>query len=184
MHQHIVHDPAAAEYSGVLDAVWADWEPWLRRCERLLQHAHSDFGWDEAEEVLRRAQYRAHTAAEFTDGLAPPHSAFEAHIRMVAFFNHARETLGALAVRMELDELDEQTIELGMRALDSTRIAYHNARNSSVMVVPFTQHMHPLPMVPAQPKKDLSVLIWSMVGICTILFALLMFELFLLTPEG
>lgn len=183
MHQHMIHDPAAAEYSGVLDAVWSDWEPWLGRCERLLRNAHGDYGWDEAEEVLRRAQYRSHTAAEFTDGLTPPHAAFEAHTHLVTYFNHAREVLGALAARMEMDELDEQSIEHGLRALDHTRQAYHHARNASVMVVPFTQHLQPLPMAPTYKKNDMALWIWGMVGVCAVLFTLLMFELFMLTPE-
>jgi hypothetical protein len=189
MSQHIVHDPTSAEYSGGLDMVWQQWEPALRRAERMLrggtdafEYHHDEAGGGESIEFLRRCQYRAHTAAEFASGLRPPLAAVDAHEYLVASLEASRDTLGVLAVRAELDELDEQVAEIGLHAVSSTRDAFSGARNSSIAAFRFTETIEPI-YVRATPieSRGMGIVLWGLVAVCAVLFAVLLFEVFLLS---
>lgn len=187
MRQHIVQDTTTAEYAGGLESVWAQWEPSLREVERLLHAgtARYDAPGDGLAELLRRAQYRAHTAGEFASGLRPPLAAVDAHECLIATLDNCRDTLGVLAVRAELDELDEHTAEIGLHAISSTRDAFQSARSSSAAAYRFTTDMQPM-YVQHDPVHHgsgaLNVLLWTMVASCALLFTVLLFEVFLLTP--
>jgi hypothetical protein len=45
-----------------------------------------------------------------------------------------RDVLGVLAIRAELDELDDDAIEIGLHAIDVTRDAFRGARSSAALV--------------------------------------------------
>lgn len=187
MKQHIVHDPTTAEYAVGLEAVWSQWEPSLRETERLLHAgpARHDSHGEALAERLRRAQYRAHTAGEFTSGLRPPLAAVDAHEHLVATLDNCRDTLGVLAVRAELEELDEHTAEIGLHTVSSTRDAFQAARYSSAAAHRFTTDLEPVfvqaQMLPGAPRGA-STLMWTLVAMCAVLFTVLLFEVFLLTP--
>lgn len=187
MRQHIVHDPTSAEYAGGLEAVWSEWEPALRRSERMLHGGATSImdGEEESVELLRRAQYKAHTASEFASGLRPPLAAVDAHDYLVASLSAARDTLGVLAVRAELDELDEQTSEIGLHAVGATRDAFNAARHSSVAAFRFTESMDPV-YVRTKPRQSSrpGAVLWGLVAVCALLFTVLLFEIFLLTPTA
>lgn len=187
MKQHMVHDSTTAEYAGGLDAVWRQWEPSLRRAERLLHAgaARYDAPGEDVAELLRRSQYGAHTASEFASGLRPPLAAVDAHDYLVTALDNCRDTLGVLAVRAELDELDEHTAEIGLHTVTSTRDAFQTARNSSAAAYRFTTDMQPI-YVQSQPQpqggRAVTVLLWALVATCAVMFTVLLFEVFLLTP--
>ncbi|MEO6866719.1 MAG: hypothetical protein ABI200_01725, partial [Gaiellales bacterium] len=89
---------------------------------------------DELAEELRRVQYRAHSSSEFAAGLTPPPSALDAHLIVMGSLIACRDALGVLAVRADLDELDEETAEIGLHAIDATRDAFMGVRSSTALV--------------------------------------------------
>lgn len=189
MKQHVVHDQVAVRYADGVDHVWSAWEPALRRCERLLGGPtwRSGLQPDDVAEQLRRAQYRAHTAAEFSAGLVPPPSASDAHAFLLGALGSCRDTLGVLALRAELDELDEDTAEIGLHAVDTTRDAFRGARSSTALVHAWIadDRVDPDWLHVERPSSQLSTfLLWTLVAACCVVFAVLLFELFLLAPIG
>jgi hypothetical protein len=187
MRQHIVQDSTTAEYAGGLESVWGQWEPSLRDVERLLHAgaARYDAPGDGVAELLRKAQYRAHTASEFASGLRPPLAAVDAHEFLTTALDNCRDTLGVLAVRAELDELDEHTAEIGLGTVSATREAFQSARHSSAAAYRFTTDMQPIYTQPVPVKRSgsaVNVLLWALVATCALLFTVLLFEVFLLTP--
>jgi hypothetical protein len=190
MRQNIVHDPATAEYAGGLDNVWANWEPALRDMERILLGGAARYaaGGDELAEILRRAQYKAHTAGEFIAGMHPPLPAADAHEMLLTSFSHCRDTLGVLALRAELDELDEHTAEIGLGSISATRDAFRSARQSTTAAWRFRESIEPVYFQemarPDRAARVLNIVMWSLIGVCALLFTVLLFEVFLLTPLG
>lgn len=189
MRQHIVHDQASAAYTGGIDSVWSSWEPALRRAERLLLAGGSlhDANAEDSVTELRRAQYQAHIAAEFVSGLRPPLPAVDAHEYLVSTLESCRETLGVLAVRAELDELDENTTDIGLHSVANTREAFRAARSTTLAAYQFTEHLRPmyLEQIPARSEsRGIGVLLWGLVAVCAVLFTLLLFEVFLLTSPA
>lgn len=135
MHQHVIQDQIAVRYADGIDDVWDSWEPSLRRCERLLGATAWRTSMDDEQATqLRRAQYRAHTAAEFAAGLIPPSSATEAHASLLGALASCRDVLGVLAIRAELDEFDDDVAEIGLHAVEMTRDAFHGARTTTALV--------------------------------------------------
>lgn len=134
--QHATRDQIAVRYADGVDHVWATWEPSLRRCERIFGASSWRTGIDgeELATQLRQSQYRAHTAAEFAAGLVPPPSALDAHAYLLASLAACRDALGVLAVRAELDSLDDDVAEIGLHAVDTTRDAFRGARSTTALV--------------------------------------------------
>lgn len=184
MRQHIIHDPTTADYAGGLELVWNQWDPALRKVEtKLAAGAHTFADDEQSIDVLRRAQYRAHTAYEFASGLRPPVAAGDANEYLMAALAACRDTLGALAMQGELGELDDQMLEVGMHALATTRDAFGNARYSSAAAYQFTETLDPIYQpAPRAPAKGVGIAIWGLVLACSVLLTVLLFELFLLTP--
>ena len=187
MKQHIVHDPTTAEYAGGLDAVWHQWETPLREAERLLHAgaARYDAPGDAVADLLRKVQYKAHTASEFASGLRPPLPAVDAHEMLVTSLDNCRDTLGVLAVRAELDELDEHTAEIGLQTVSSTRNAFQTARYSSTAAWQFSESIEPMyiqPTVLTSGRDRMNIVLWALVALCALVFTVLLFEVFLLTP--
>lgn len=177
MKQQIVHDQSVYAYSHQLDCIWAGWEPWLRESERMLYAGPEAIDDEECPELLRRAQYHAHTAAEFTAGLDVPMHAFEAHDYLVRSLSTARDALSVLAVHAEMNDLDMRTTELGLRAVSGSRDAFRTALGvaQSGGAVSIRQ----MPAVPQQRRVDpLSVAIWSLGAVCLVLLVTLGIELF------
>jgi hypothetical protein len=145
MKQHIVQDPTTAEYAGGLDAVWSQWEPALRKAERMLHTGPllAERDPDQVADALRRSQYKAHTASEFVSGLRPPLAAVDAHDYLVTTLDACRDTLGALALRAEIDDLDEHTAEIGVQSVSATRDAFNAARSCSAAAYHFNEAMQP-----------------------------------------
>lgn len=134
--QHATRDQVAVRYADGVDHVWAAWEPSLRRCERIFG-ANSWRAGIEGEELavqLRQAQYRAHTASEFAAGLVPPPSALDAHAYLLGSLASCRDALGVLAIRAEMDSLDDDVAEIGLHAVDTTRDAFRGARSTTALV--------------------------------------------------
>src|SRR5207244_864665 len=125
---------------------------------------------DDAPELLRQSQYRAHTAGEFASGLRPPLAAIDAHQYLVSVLHACRDTLGVLAVRAELDELDEQSAEIGLHSAATTREAFQGARYSSVAAYHFMDAVDPVYVQPTKVEsRGLTTVMWSLVGLCAIL---------------
>lgn len=187
MRQHIAHDPTTAEYAGALEGVWSDWEPSLRQLERLLRGGAAALSeQDEIVDLLRNAQYHAHTAGEFAAGLRAPLPATDAHDYLVSVFQACRDTLGVLAVRAELDELDEATAEIGLHSVLTTREAFQAARYSSVTAYRFAETMEPMYIQTYRSDEPqvMNTVLWGLVAVCAVLFTVLLFEVFLLTPTA
>ncbi len=179
MKQHVAQDQIAVRYADGVDHVWASWEPSLRDCERILAGAgawRSGIDGDELASRLRRAQYRAHTASEFASGLVPPPSALDAHGYLLAALGACRDAFGVLAVRAELDELDDDSCEIGMHALDATRSAFGGARSSTALVHAWVAEDGIDPSwlhEPATPSRTWPYVLWMLIGTCAVLFAAL-----------
>ncbi|MCW2925062.1 MAG: hypothetical protein JWM98_2466, partial [Thermoleophilia bacterium] len=181
MKQGVARDGVAVRYADGVDHVWDEWEPTLRRCERLLS-GHTWRAGFESEELasqLRRAQYRAHTSAEFAAGLVPPPSATDAHGLLLGSLASCRDTLGVLAVRADLDELDDDTAEIGLHAVDITRDAFRGARSTTALVHAWVAEDQVDPgwlHEPARRTWAWPVLLWLLVATCAVLFVVLVVE--------
>lgn len=188
MKQHTVHDPAIAAYAGSVEQVWSNWEPMLRRIERMLHAGAIAFEHDpeEGAATLRQAQYRAHTTSEFASALQPPTIVADAHEYLVATLDATRETLGALAVRVELDELDEHSAEIGLQTVLATREAFESARWSSSEAWQYSNGLEPLyaPDPHGTPSGRGGTLLWGLVGVCTVLFAVLLVQVLVLSQPA
>ena len=187
MKQHVVHDQVAVRYADGVDHVWTGWEPALRRCERLLggQSWRADIDADELASQLRRAQYRAHMAAEFASGLVPPPSAIDAHTMLVATLSACRDALGVIALRAELDELDDDIAEIGLHAIDTTRDAFRGARSTTALVHAWIadDRVDPEWLAPRDaPSRAWQFALWALAAACVALFVVLAVEVLLLGP--
>jgi hypothetical protein len=184
MKQHVATDQVAVRYADGVDHVWSTWEPALRRCERVLggQAWRAGVDGDELAHQLRRAQYRAHTAAEFASGLVPPPSAIDAHTMLVATLGACRDALGVIALRAELDELDEDIAEIGLHAVDTTRDAFRGARTTTALVHAWIadDQVDPEWLHPASPpaSRTWQFLLWMLAATCAALFIVLTVQLF------
>lgn len=190
MRQQVVQDQVAVRYADGIDHVWNAWEPALRRCEMLLGGTSWRSGIEPQElaDHLRRAQYRAHTAGEFATGLVPPPSAADAHSMLLTSLGICRDTLGVLAVRAELDELDEDISVIGLHAVDSTRDAFRSARSTTVLVHAWVADDEVGPSwlpgeSPAGPSRAASIVLWALVVTCVVLLGALLVEVFLISPH-
>ncbi|MCW2974567.1 MAG: hypothetical protein JWN72_2840 [Thermoleophilia bacterium] len=185
MSHHVVQDQVATLYADGVDQVWSTWEPSLRRCEQLLgtaerrdQHRAHDLA-----EHFRRAQYRAHVAGELAVGLVPPVQAVHPHDQLVGVLGVCRDTLSVIAVRAELDELDDETALIGLLAIDATRDAFRGARETSTDLQAWISEAGPVApwVVPdTAPSRFMTLLMWSLIGVCAVLFLALVAEVFLM----
>jgi hypothetical protein len=178
MKQHVVHDQVAVRYADGVDHVWTDWEPSLRRCERIFGPSpwRMSIDGDDIAEQIRRSQYRAHTAAEFAAGLVPPPSAHDAHAVLLGTLAACRDALGVLAIRAELDELDDEMADVGLQTLELTRDAFRGARSTTALVQAWTPEEQVDPRwlhEDHQPSRVWPALLWGLVAACTLLFVLL-----------
>jgi hypothetical protein len=179
MKQHVAHDQVAVRYADGIDHVWESWEPSLRSCERVFSAAgtwRTTLDCDELAGRLRRAQYRAHTAAEFASGLVPPPSALDAHGYLLAALGACRDALGVLAVRAELEELDDEGAEIGLQAVETTREAFRGARSTTALVHAWIAEDEVDPTwlrEPVQPSRSWPYVLWLLVGTCLVLFGAL-----------
>lgn len=188
MRQHVIHDQVAVRYADGVDHVWTGWEPALRRCERLLggQSWRSGIDGDEVASQLRRAQYRAHMAAEFASGLVPPPSAIDAHSMLVAMLSSCRDALGVIALRAEMDELDDDIAQIGLHAVDATRDAFRGARSTTALVHAWIADdgVDPAWLQPqAAPSRTWQFVLWMLAAGCVALFVVLAVEVLLLGPK-
>ena len=182
MKQHVAHDQVAVRYADGIDHVWSSWEPSLRTCERLFGAYtwRCDIDADDLAAQIRRAQYRAHTAAEFSSGLVPPPSALEAHAYLLGTLGACRDALGVLAVRAELDELTDDVAELGLHAVDATRDAFRGARSTSVLVQAWVAEDRVDPSWLQDPDDSrhawTSTVVWGLVALCALLLTALVLQ--------
>ena len=184
MKQHVVPDQVAVRYADGVDHVWTAWEPSLRRCERLLGgHTwRAGLPSDDLAAQLRRAQYRAHSAAEFAAGLVPPPSAADAHAFLLGSLGSCRDALGVLAVRADLDELDDDTAEIGMHAVDITRDAFRGARSTTALVHAWIAEDQVDPEWLHEQRhgsRVWSIVLWALVAGCALLFLVLVGQVLL-----
>ena len=189
MKQHVVHDQVAIRYADGVDHVWTAWEPSLRRCERTLGATSWRAGVepDELAGPLRRAQYRAHTAAEFAAGLMPPQSATDAHAVLLGTLASCRDTLGVLAIRAELDELDDDVAEIGLHAVDITRDAFRGARSSNALVHAWIAEDRVDPEwlhEQSAPARTWPFLLWMLIATCAALFVVLVVQVLVVGTPG
>ncbi len=190
MKQHVAHDQLAVRYADGVDHVWSSWEPSVRTCERLFGAAlwRADLDGDTLASEIRRAQYRAHTAAEFASGLVPPPSAVDAHTYLLATLAACRDALGVLAVRAELDELADDLAELGLHAVDATRDAFRGARSTSVLVQAWVAEDQVDPEWLREPSGSSrswsAIVVWGMVATASLLLAALVLQVLVLGTPG
>lgn len=182
MRQHIAYDQTPATYAEGLESIWADWDPVLRFTERMLRGGATPLSEarDEAVTALRRCQYRAHSASELAAGLRPPLAAIDAHEYLVTALSTCRDTLGVIAIRCELDELDEQTTEIGMHSASTTREAFQAARYSTVAAFHLTESLDPLCADPGRSEQagdGMGFVLWGLVALCAVLFTVLLWEI-------
>lgn len=185
MKQPVAQDHVAVRYADAVDHVWESWEPALRRCERVLggQAWRAGIDPESLAAELRRVQYRAHSASEFAAGLVPPPSALEAHATLVGTLGACRDALGVIAVRAAMDELDEETAEIGLHAADMTRDAFRGARSTTALVHAWiaTDQVDPTWLrEPRPPSRVVPFLLWLLVAVCASLFVVLVVEVFVL----
>jgi len=190
MKQHVVNDQVAVRYADGMDHVWTSWVPSLRRCERLLgaQSWRAGLSGEEIADQLRRSQYRAHTAGEFAAGLVPPPSAATAHGFLMESLTSCRDTLGVIAIRAELEELDDDTAEIGLHAVDTTRDAFRGARASTALVHAWVADDGVDPSwFDATPMRRTArwtaLVVWVLVGVCALLITALLVEVLILAPR-
>ncbi|MCW2950471.1 MAG: hypothetical protein JWN41_1484 [Thermoleophilia bacterium] len=186
---HVVQDPVASQYADGVDHVWLSWEPSLRQCERLLGTAEGRnvMHGGALAQRFRTAQYRAHLAGEFATGLVPPAFVAASHGQFVDSLTVARDTLSVLAVRAELEELDDETAMIGLMAVDSTRAAFGAVRTSSgePRAWALADGRAPAWIVPPQPpSKWMNLLMWTLIAVCAALFVALVVEVVLLAPAS
>jgi len=189
MKQHVAQDQVAVRYADGVDHVWTAWEPTLRRCERMLGASSWRAGSDPEElaHQLRRAQYRAHTASEFAAGLVPPPSATDAHGFLLGTLASCRDTLGVLAIRAELDELDDDTAEIGLHAVDVTRDAFRGARSTTALVHAWVAEDQVDPEwlhERSSPSRLWPFLLWMLIASCAALFVVLVVQVLVVGAPG
>lgn len=189
MKQHVVHDQVAVRYADGVDHVWTAWEPALRRCERLLGgHSwRSELDSQDLASQLRNAQYRAHMAAEFASGLVPPSSALDAHSMLVGTLGACRDALGVIALRAELEELDDDIAEIGLHAVDTTRDAFRGARSTTALVHAWVaddqvdpEWLHP----PATGSRTWQFVLWLLAAVCVAMFIVLTVQVIVVGTAG
>ena len=180
MTHYIADSLATSEYPGALESVWASWEPSMRRVERMLRAGTIAFEHDPeaAADELRRAQYRAHSAGELLTGLAPPEPAIAVHEHVFATLESCRDALGVLAVRAEIDDLDEHTAEVGLHTVLATRQAFAAARMSASSARLAEPQLNPMVLydAPEQGRRGVGVVLWSLIIACAVLFGVLLVE--------
>jgi hypothetical protein len=184
MKQHVVTDQVAVRYADGVDHVWTTWEPALRRCERILggQTWRSGLDAEDLSSQLRNAQYRAHMAAEFASGLVPPPSAIDAHSMLIGTLGACRDALGVIALRAEMEELDEDIAEIVLHAVDTTRDAFRGARSTTALVHAWIadDRVDPDWLSDARPpSRTWQFLLWMLAATCAALFIVLTVQLFL-----
>lgn len=187
MKQHTAHDIAGTDYAAHIERVWAEWEPMLRTAERLLHAGPAAVERDPegGAQLLRRIQYRAHTSGAFIEAIAAPLAVADAHEYLVHTLGNVRETMGTLAVRVEHDELDERSAELGLQHVMSTREAFHMARWSGNAGLAISDTFEPM-FIPGQ-SIDTEIgsrggmLLWSLVAVCSALFIVLLVQVLLIS---
>jgi len=152
----------------------------MRRVERMLRAGTIAFEHDPeaAADELRRAQYRAHSAAELLTGLAPPEIAIPVHEHVFATLESCRDALGVLAVRAEIDDLDEHTTEIGLHTVLATRQAFSAARMSASSARALEPGLQPVSLydAPDQGRRGVGVVLWALVIACAMLFGVLLVE--------
>ena len=129
------------------------------------------------------AQYHAHVAGEFAVGLVPPKQSAHPHDQLVGVLGVCRDTLSVIAVRAELEELDDETALIGLLAIDATRDAFRGARATSTDLQSWISEAGPAApwVVPDTPPSTfMTMLMWSLIGVCGVLFLALVAEVFLM----
>lgn len=184
MRQSVTRHGYAEAYAQGVEGAWATWEPSLRRAERLLRvsaRSHAD-----AEEIaagLGRSQYAAHASSELALGLEPPPGSQSAHVLLVETMAACRDTLGVLSLRSELDELDEESRDIGLHAIHASREAFAGARGATGFPeVVFVDTGPAVRDASSGADRAVAWLLWGLVATCVVLFTALLFEVFLLTP--
>lgn len=186
MGQFVVHDQVASRYAEGVDQLWASWEPSASTTSELLasDELRDEIGTAAVSTALRRAQYRSHVGAELGAGLVPPPSALDAHAVLVGALSACRDTFSILAVRAELDELDDETAEFGAQALTLALEAFHGARSTTALVHAWVTDDQQLAWLethtPRERSRIMSLVIWSLVGLCAVLLCALVVELVVL----
>ncbi len=189
MTQHITPDITSADYHDQVERIWAEWEPMLRTAERLLHSGAIAFERDPdgGAQLLRRIQYRAHTSGAFVEAIAAPMAAVEAHEYLAHTLSNVRETMGILAIRVELDELDEHSAELGLQHVLSTRDAFEAARWTPGRDWSSQDSIEPY-LIEAQMRQHRQssggMLLWGMAALCSTLLVVLMVQLLVISGQG
>lgn len=189
MTQHTTSDITSADYHHQVERIWVEWEPMLRTAERLLHSGSIAFERDPegGAQLLRRVQYRAHTSCAFVEAITAPMSASEAHEYLAHTLANVRETMGILAVRVELDELDEHSAELGLQHVLSTRDAFQAARWTGNADWSshggFEPYLHEAQMRDHRHASG-GMLLWGMAALCSTLLVVLMVQLLVISGQS
>lgn len=189
-HASAITDQIAVRYAEGVDHVWESWEPALESCERAFTAAgawRTMLDGDDLATRLRRAQYRAHAAAEVASGLVPPPSVLEAHGYLLSSLGACRDALGVLAVRADLEELDAEDAEIGLHAVTTTRDAFRGARSTTALVHAWVAEDQVDPAWqhdPVRPSRTWPYVLWLLVGTCLVLFGALLAQALLGTGSA
>ncbi len=129
---NITQVTGTSEYSSGIESIWNQWDPIARSATKLL-HASKNMDPDLGEEIgerFRRMQYKTHVAAEFADSFRAPINLVDTHDYLVKVLEHCREAFGVIAIRMELDEMDDTTIDNGLQSIAATSEAFRLIRST------------------------------------------------------
>lgn len=188
MKQHIAHDPRSTDYARGLESVWQEWEPSLRRIERMLRIGTlvGEADGEQVVEGLRQAQYHAHATSELLLGLRPPLAAVDANEHLFASLDSCRETLGAIAQRAADGEMDDFMGELGLRSARGTRAAFEVARTCSSAIPAGYLDIPPVWIQPDEPASTRvhGLVLWGLVLVCATLFGVLLFQAIVWNPAA
>jgi hypothetical protein len=182
MGQFAVYDQIAGRYAEEVERLVAGWDRGASACIVLLEDSdlRATVPPEAVTEQLRRAQYRAHLGAEVGNGLLAPGPLGDAHSALVDAFYTCRETLAVLAVRAELDELDDDTASYGVHAIRLVDEAFDGVRATAERAYAWHEDASSAgkqSVAPEQNSSLFNVMVWTLVGICAAIIVAVLVEL-------
>ena len=119
--------------------------------------------------------------------IVPPPSAADAHGFLLGSLASCRDALGVLAIRAEMDELDDETAEIGLHAVDVTRDAFRGARSTTALVHAWIAEDQVDPDwlgESSEPSRVWPFLLWTLIGTCAALFVVLVVQVLVMGAPG
>ena len=185
MGQFTAHDQGASRYALEVEQLVSGWDRGASACVVLLEdnELRAEISSSDLTDHLRRAQYRAHLGAEVGNGLAAPSPLGDAHAALVDAFVTCRETLAVLAVRAELDELDDEAATYGIRAIRLVDEAFDGVRATAELAYAWHADVQHTAASDARERRQsasvFSIMTWVLVGTCTAIVIAVIVELVL-----